>query len=50
MNEKTPQNMTSAELEEALDRHMEYTQKLLEEVRNRRAKESENTPVDSSKK
>lgn len=50
MIEKTPQNMTSAELDEALDRHIEHTKKLLEEVRNRRAKESENTPTDLSKK
>lgn len=50
MIEKLPQNMTSAELEDALQRHMEYTQRLLEETRNRRAKEAENKPVDSSKK
>jgi hypothetical protein len=50
MIEKSPQNMTPAELEEALCRHIEYTKKLLDEVRNRRAKESENTPVDSSEK
>jgi hypothetical protein len=50
MNEKPLKNMTSAELDEALDRHIEYTKKLLEEVRNRRANELENTPVDSSKK
>lgn len=50
MEDKTPQNMTSAELDEALDRHIEYTKKLLEEVRNRRAKETENNPVGSSKK
>lgn len=51
MIEKTPQHMTSSELDEALERHLEFTKKLIEEVRNRRAKESQNKPVvDSSEK
>lgn len=35
--EKPPQYMTSAELEEAIRRHREHTKKLLAEARNRRA-------------
>jgi hypothetical protein len=36
-DEKSPQYMTSAELEEAIKRHREHTKKLLAEARNRRA-------------
>lgn len=37
LDEKFPQYMTSAELEEAIRRHRDHTKKLLAEARNRRA-------------
>lgn len=37
VNDKAPQYMTSAELEEAIRRHREHTRKLLAEARNRRS-------------
>lgn len=37
LDQKSPQYMTSSELEEAIRRHREHTKKLLAEVRNRRA-------------
>ena len=38
--EKSPQYMTSAELEEAIRRHRQYTRKLIAEARSRRAGKS----------
>jgi hypothetical protein len=49
LDEKSPQYMTSAELEEAIRRHREHTKKLLAEARNRRADLSE-TPVEPVEK
>jgi hypothetical protein len=40
-DDKPPQYMTSAELEEAIRRHREHTKKLLAEARSRRAKVNE---------
>lgn len=39
-NDQSPQYMTSAELEEAIRRHREFTKKLLAEARSRRANSS----------
>lgn len=47
-NDKSPQYMTSAELEEAIRRHREHTKKLLAEARNRRASSTENAPASSN--
>ena len=44
LDEKSPQYMSSAELEEAIRRHREHTKKLLAEARNRRA-DSLKTPA-----
>lgn len=38
--DKSPQYMTSAELEEAIRRHRDFTKKLLAEARSRRANSS----------
>jgi hypothetical protein len=43
-DEKSPQYMTSAELEEAIRRHREHTKKLLAEARSRRAGTPKTTP------
>jgi len=40
-DDKQPQYMTSAELEEAIRRHREHTKKLIAEARSRRAKVNE---------
>ncbi len=45
-NEKSPQYMTSAELEEAIKLHREHTKKLLAESRSRRAQASRTTPTE----
>jgi hypothetical protein len=47
---KSPQSMTSAELEEAILRHREHTKALLAEVRNRRAELSKPAPVNKAEK
>jgi hypothetical protein len=49
-DEKFPQYMTSAELEETIRRHREHTKKLLAEVRNRRAELSKTIPADHVEK
>lgn len=41
IDDKSPQYMTSAELEEAIRIHREHTKKLIAEARNRRAKLAE---------
>lgn len=46
-DDKHPQYMTSAELEEAIRRHREHTKKLLAEARSRRAKVKE-SPTNST--
>jgi hypothetical protein len=47
IDDKSPQYMTSAELEEAIRRHREHTKKLLAEVRNRRAQFGEQPKVEA---
>jgi hypothetical protein len=49
-NDKSPQYMTSAELEEAIRRHREQTKKLLAEVRSRRTGTSTQPPVPPAEK
>ena len=45
IDEKSPQYMTSFELEEAIRRHREHIKKLLAESGNRRASSSHTSPV-----
>lgn len=47
-NDKSPQYMTSAELEEAIRRHREFTKKLLAEARSRRANASRTDSMQSA--
>lgn len=49
IDDKLPQYMTSAELEEAIRRHREHTKKLLAEVRSRRAQLADVPPEQSVK-
>jgi hypothetical protein len=48
-DDKSPQYMTSAELEEAIRRHREHTKKLLAEVRSRRASQAQTKPPKDDK-
>lgn len=48
-DDKSPQYMTSAELEEAIRRHREHTKKLLAEARSRRASQAQGNPPQDDK-